>query len=80
MNIKQVVGDNIRMLRYAMDYTLDDLSIITAMSRSYLNEVEHGNHALSVVKLEVIAKALRVDAVVLITSDGWKLSKEEIGK
>ena len=52
--------------------TLDDLSIITGMSRTYINDVELGKNAITVVRLEKIAKALKVDTSLLLIKDAYK--------
>ena len=72
MDIKQIVGDNIKGIRNTRGMTLDDLSIITKMSRTYINDVELAKSAITVVRLEKIAKALKVPLNVLITHNGYK--------
>ena len=72
MDIKQIVGDNIRFIRQKRNLTLDDISVMTKMSRTYINDVELAKYAISVVKLEKIAKALKVDTSSLIVKDFYK--------
>ncbi|MEP7234038.1 MAG: helix-turn-helix transcriptional regulator [Ignavibacteriota bacterium] len=72
MNIKQVVGDNIRLIRHKRSMTLDDLSIITKMSRTYINDVELCKNAVTIVRLEKIAKALDVLPALLLTPNGYR--------
>ncbi len=57
--------------------TLDDISILTMMSRTYINDVELCKYAISITKLEKIAKALEVDFVTLVTKDAHKGIKEK---
>jgi transcriptional regulator with XRE-family HTH domain len=72
MNIKQVVGDNIRFIRQKRDLTLDDISILTKMSRTYINDVELAKSAITIVKLETIARALKVEPALLLTKDSYR--------
>ena len=72
MNIKQVIGDNIKSIRHQRELTLDDVSILTKMSRTYINDVELAKYAISVVKLEKIAKALEVEPYLLLIKDSYK--------
>lgn len=73
MDIKNIIGGNIRRIRKSKGYSLEDLSAMTAMSKTYINNIELGRYAITVVKLEVIAKALKVDLEVLIKKDGYKM-------
>jgi transcriptional regulator with XRE-family HTH domain len=72
MDIKQIVGNNIKFIRHSRDMTLDDLSILSGMSRTYINDVELGKNAITVVRLEKIAKALKVDRATLVMKDAYK--------
>ena len=72
MNIKQVVGDNIRFIRQKRNLTLDDISVMTKMSRTYINDVELAKYAISVVKIEKIAKALKIEPSLLLIKDAYK--------
>jgi DNA-binding Xre family transcriptional regulator len=72
MDIKQIVGNNIKFIRHKRDMTLDDLSILTGMSRTYINDVELGKNAITVVRLEMIAKALKVKPSILLEHNGYK--------
>jgi transcriptional regulator with XRE-family HTH domain len=72
MSIKQIVGDNIRMIRHKKGMTLDDLSILTKMSRTYINDVELSKNAITVVRLEKIARALHVQSSELLIKDFYR--------
>lgn len=77
MDIKQVVGDNIRFIRQKRNLTLDDISILTKMSRTYINDVELSKNAITIVRLERIAKALKVDPALLMTKDAYRNIQEK---
>jgi len=72
MDIKQIVGDNIRFIRQKKNLTLDDISILTKMSRTYINDVELSKNAITIVRLERIAKALKVEPSLLLTKDAYR--------
>jgi transcriptional regulator with XRE-family HTH domain len=72
MNVKQVVGDNIRFIRQKREITLDELAGKTGMSRTFLSDIERSVKVPSIVSLEKIAKALKVEPSLLITKDAYK--------
>jgi transcriptional regulator with XRE-family HTH domain len=73
MNIKQVVGDNIRYIRQKREITLDALSGITGMSRTFISDIERSQKVPSIVSLEKIAKALKVTPATLLTPNAYKI-------
>jgi transcriptional regulator with XRE-family HTH domain len=73
MDIRQIVGNNIKFIRHKRDMTLDDLSILSGMSRTYINDVELGKNAITVVRLEKIAKALKIKTNILLIPKGYEL-------
>lgn len=72
MNIMQVAGDNIRFIREKRGWIQEDLAIVSKLSKTYIGEIESAEKAISIVVLQKIAKALKVDAAVLITKDAYK--------
>jgi transcriptional regulator with XRE-family HTH domain len=52
--------------------TLDDISILTKMSRTYINDVELAKNAVTIVRLEKIAKVLKVTPALLLTPDAYR--------
>jgi len=75
MNVKQIVGDNIRFLREKRGWTQEDLGILTKMSKTFLGDVERGQKSITVVNLERVAKALKVPLSLLVTQNGYKLNE-----
>ena len=72
MNLKQVVGQNLREIRKKRGMTLDDLSIASKMSRTYINDAERSVKALSLTSIEKISKALKIEPYLLLLKDGHK--------
>ena len=61
MDIRRVTGDNIRFIRQRRKLSQEALAAKAGISISYLKYVEEGKkYAISIVKLEKIAKALKV--------------------
>ena len=72
MNIKQIVGDNIRFIREKKGWIQEDLAIVAKLSKTYIGEVERGQKAITIVALQRIAKALKVDPAMLMTKDAYR--------
>ena len=60
MDIRRVTGDNIRFIRQKQNLTQEALAAKAKVSLSYLKYVEKGEYAITIVKLEKIAKVLKV--------------------
>lgn len=75
MNIKQIVGDNIRFLREKREWTQEDLAIVAKMSKTFVGDVERAQKTITVVNLERLAKALKVPLSTLVTLNGYKLNE-----
>jgi XRE family transcriptional regulator, regulator of sulfur utilization len=74
MDIRQVVGDNVRLLRHRRDWPQEELSVRAKMSKTYIGDIERGKVAVTVVRLEKIANALEVPLPLLVTKDGHRLA------
>jgi transcriptional regulator with XRE-family HTH domain len=72
MDIRVVVGDNIKIIRHIRKMTLEDLSKATGMSRTYLSGIELGKNAVTVVRLEKIAKALKIKPGILLAPKAFE--------
>lgn len=59
-------GANIRAARKARGYGLDDFAALAGVSRSCLWRLETGHQAITLDRLDQVAKALRTTAVALI--------------
>ncbi|EHQ25044.1 helix-turn-helix domain-containing protein [Mucilaginibacter paludis] len=61
MEIKSKVGSRIREIREKNGISQKDLSYTADLDRSYIASVENGQRNISIVNLEKIAKALKVN-------------------
>ncbi len=78
MDIRRIAGDNIRFIRQKRKLSQETLAVKSGISLSYLKYVEKGDeYAISIVKLEKIAKALNVSASLLLERDSYSKIQEE---
>lgn len=61
MNICEIIGLNVRRLRQERGLSQDEFAAHVEMDRSYLSEIENGQKNLSVMMLDQIATAFKVD-------------------
>ncbi|MDP4200619.1 MAG: helix-turn-helix transcriptional regulator [Bacteroidota bacterium] len=74
MNIKRVVGDNVRFIREKRNLTQEDLSIIAHMSKTFIGDIERAKKSPTTVSLAKIAKALKIEPYILLIPDSYKQS------
>lgn len=60
MNIKVAVGLRIKELRKKCNITQEDLANITDLDRTYINSVENGRRNISIVNIQKITHALKI--------------------
>jgi transcriptional regulator with XRE-family HTH domain len=73
MDIRHVAGDNIRFIRQKRSLSQETLATKSGISLSYIKYVEKGeDYAISIVKLEKIAKALGVKPSQLLEPDAYR--------
>ena len=73
MDIRRVAGDNIRFIRLKRTLSQETLATKSGISLSYIKYVEKGKeYAISIVKLEKIAKALGVKPSLLLEPDAYR--------
>lgn len=72
MNLQQIVGDNIRFIRQKKGISLDELSGKAKMSRTFISDVERSIKIPSILSIEKIAKALKVEPALLLTPNAYK--------
>ena len=66
MDIRQVAAENIRFIRQKRQLSQEALAGKTGISVSYIGYIERGDKAITIVKLEKIAKVLNVTPGLLL--------------
>jgi transcriptional regulator with XRE-family HTH domain len=61
MDIKQKFGKKIKELRKAKKMSQENLAFEADLDRTYINSIENGKRNVSLVNIEKIAKALKVN-------------------
>lgn len=72
MEVKELVGWNIRQARQARELTIEALAEQADVTPAWLGELERGRQNVSVVVLDRLAKALSIEP--------WELLKPETKK
>ena len=75
-NIRQIVGQNIKLFRNARSITQETLAEMVNVSGSYIGYLERGKKSPSLDLLAKIADELLVDPAVLLTSNDELKNKE----
>lgn len=60
MNIRQIIGENVRCFRYKMNWSQEALGSHTGLHHDYLGRLERGQVNISVENLVKIASVLEV--------------------
>lgn len=66
MDLRVVVGANIRTVREARGFPQDELAHLADIHQTYLSGIENGKRNISLRVLERLAKALSVSEVELV--------------
>jgi transcriptional regulator with XRE-family HTH domain len=67
-----IVGDNIRFIREKRKLTQEDLSAMTGMSKTFIGDIERAMKAPTIVSVEKIAKALKIEPYQLLIPETYK--------
>lgn len=70
MDIRQLVGQNLRRARLERGLSQEELAHEAGISTSFLSQVESGIRSLTITKLQDLARALRVPIPKLFVVDG----------
>lgn len=70
MDMRRLVGRNVRKFRLAKGLTQEDLAVKCGFGQNYVSDLERGVRNPTVVTLWGIAQALGVTPVDLVTPDG----------
>jgi transcriptional regulator with XRE-family HTH domain len=72
MTEPQLVGKNVKGYREKLGLSQEALADIAGVHRTYINQVEQGRMNISVINIFKIAKALKIEANLLLIQDSWK--------
>ncbi|MGX8010117.1 helix-turn-helix domain-containing protein [Mesorhizobium sp. ORM8.1] len=66
MNVRKIIGWNLRKLRVERGLSQERLALVAEIDRSYVGRVERGSENVTTDTLEALAKALGVPAAALL--------------
>ena len=69
MDIKVLVGKRIKQLRNNLGISQEELADIASLDRTYITSVERGKRNISIVNIDKIAKALKINLNEFFTFD-----------
>ena len=72
MNIKEKIGDKVKILRLEKDITIEYLANISDVDRNYISDIEKGKRNVSVEILEKIVVALETDLATFFKDKRFK--------
>jgi transcriptional regulator with XRE-family HTH domain len=72
MNLKTVVADNVRGLRYKLDISQEKLAEYSGIHRNYVGAIEREEVNVALGTLEKLAKALHVQPYLLLKKDFYR--------
>jgi transcriptional regulator with XRE-family HTH domain len=78
MDIKRVVGDNIRGFRNKLGWTQEKLAMRSKLHYNYIGTVERAEDNISITSLYKIAKVLRVQPHFFFIENAYQFSEAEI--
>jgi transcriptional regulator with XRE-family HTH domain len=70
MDMRRLVGRNVRRIRKAKGLTQEVLAEVAGVSQQYVSDLERGRRNPSVITLYVLAQAMGVSHVDLVMPDG----------
>lgn len=76
MDEKEIVGRNVKGYREKLGLSQEALADVAGVHRTYVNQVEQGRINISIVNIFKFAKALKIEANLLLIVDSWKKFKK----
>lgn len=80
MDIRIIVGDNIRGFRHKLDYTQEKLAEHADLHINYISSVERGERNLGLLNLIKIGKAMKIKPHLLLVKNSYRLTSKELEK
>ncbi len=72
MDIRQIVGANVKHIREQKGWVQEDLAVISKVSRTYIAQIEAGKRAVTIDMLVKLAEAFKVSASDLLIADFYQ--------
>lgn len=66
MTAMQIIASNVKEARKRQGLTQQDLAEKTGLMRQHIGKIESGNKSITIITLEILAKALELDIVELL--------------
>ena len=77
MNLRRLVGRNVRRIRIEKGLTQEDLADRAEVSQHYVSVLENGRRNPTIETIGVLAKALGVDHLALLQPDGESAAMDD---
>jgi len=74
MNTRTAFGKSLKQIRKSLKFTQEDFGIVS--SRTYLSSLERGLKSPTLDKIEVLAKAMKIHPLTLLTLAYVRMGKE----
>ena len=72
MNLKEKVGNKIKLLREEKGYSIEYLANISNIDRTYVSEIEKGKRNVSITVIEKILIALDTDFATFFNENNFR--------
>ncbi|MEM0575580.1 helix-turn-helix domain-containing protein [Flavobacterium polysaccharolyticum] len=72
MNIKEKIGDKVKIIRLEKDITIEYLANISDVDRNYISDIEKGKRNVSIEILEKIVVALNSNLSIFFNDEKFK--------
>jgi len=73
--MKEALGNNVKYLRYKLNYTQEELAELLDISSTYLGYIENGKHNVSLDLIEKIALFFEVEPYTLFINNDYCFPK-----
>lgn len=70
MDARKIIGWNVRKLRVPKGWSQERLALESNVDRTYIGKVERGSENVTILTLEIIARALEVPVAALLMEPG----------
>lgn len=72
MNIKKIIGDNVRGYRKKIGWTQEKLGVRSKLNSQYISRLELGQESIKAETLHKIAQTLKVDIGLFFRVESYK--------